>query len=522
MTRILPSITRRVLPFKALLAVLAGAFLSDVGAAAPTLRALVESRGSIVAGDVTINNFRTPLEWPIRYVDSPLVTDRGDRLSVTASQRADGSVDLVFTSIDPLTGLPAPQVSTRALGNDFTSFVTYDVVVTNPSRALHAVAAAYGPATSGYVYNSGYAYTGPASGSLFGMPVYETYLPPTVLPPALLPLIPASFATPQVSADFRGARLGHRWGLVPFSFGFGSIGTTDSLTVSLYLADALAPPAGATPRVETFHPDSVFLTSPAGPGGATVSLSSASQLLGAATQLTVLTVPASITVPEGSTYATWPVVGNNPSLLFSALATVTGTLGADTVQAYYQVFPNVYPPAAPVQPTLNIVKGGTGKGTVVSNNGLSCGSKCSVVIGAGANISFAAQPGSGSVFSSWGNACTGNQPATCTVLTVGADQFVVANFDAVAVGGGGGGGGGASFGLSIGRSNSGTVTSDVGGINCGNTCAAKFAQSTAVSLTATPIAGKSFVGWGGACSGTAPLCSLTVNGNLSVQANFSK
>jgi hypothetical protein len=31
-----------------------------------------------------------------------------------------------------------------------------------------------------------------------------------------------------------------------------------------------------------------------------------------------------------------------------------------------------------------------------------------------------------------------------------------------------------------------------------------------------------FVSWGGACSGTSPTCNLTVNSNLSVQANFSK
>ena len=43
-----------------------------------------------------------------------------------------------------------------------------------------------------------------------------------------------------------------------------------------------------------------------------------------------------------------------------------------------------------------------------------------------------------------------------------------------------------------------------------------------MTLTATPPAGKQFVSWGGACAGTANTCTVTVNANLSVQANFSK
>ena len=74
----------------------------------------------------------------------------------------------------------------------------------------------------------------------------------------------------------------------------------------------------------------------------------------------------------------------------------------------------------------------------------------------------------------------------------------------------------------IGRTNTGTVTSDVAGINCGSVCSAKFDAGTNVTLTATPPAGKTFVNWSGACSGTANICAVTVNSNLSVQAIFSK
>lgn len=100
----------------------------------PTLKSLVTARGSITVGDVTITNFRTPFEWPMVFVDGPAMPDRRDRTAVSATVVADGNVDPVFTAIDPLTGLPLPQVSATAVPNDYLAFVTYDVVVTNPGR----------------------------------------------------------------------------------------------------------------------------------------------------------------------------------------------------------------------------------------------------------------------------------------------------------------------------------------------------------------------------------------------------
>jgi subtilisin family serine protease len=48
----------------------------------------------------------------------------------------------------------------------------------------------------------------------------------------------------------------------------------------------------------------------------------------------------------------------------------------------------------------------------------------------------------------------------------------------------------------------GSVSSSPAGINCGSTCAAVFAPGAQVTLTATPAAGSTFVGWSGAgCSG---------------------
>jgi hypothetical protein len=65
----------------------------------------------------------------------------------------------------------------------------------------------------------------------------------------------------------------------------------------------------------------------------------------------------------------------------------------------------------------------------------------------------------------------------------------------------------------------GTVISNTGGINCGAICSATLLHATPVVLTATPNPGFAFAGFGGACTGLT--CSLTVDANKTVDANFS-
>gem|GEM_PF-2997876 len=59
-----------------------------------------------------------------------------------------------------------------------------------------------------------------------------------------------------------------------------------------------------------------------------------------------------------------------------------------------------------------------------------------------------------------------------------------------------------------------------GGISCGTTCSIPVTSGSSLTLTATSDAGTTFTGWGGACSGTWPTCTLTVNANTSVSAKF--
>jgi uncharacterized repeat protein (TIGR02543 family) len=170
---------------------------------------------------------------------------------------------------------------------------------------------------------------------------------------------------------------------------------------------------------------------------------------------------------------------------------------------------------------LSVTLNGKGKITSFSRN-INCGTVRSTTPVAGAANGWSelltATAGSGSTFTGWTGACSGTAP-TCSVIVNGL-VTAGATFTAIAGGGGGGGGGGAtSFKL---KSNNGTVTSTPAGINCGATCTATVAAGNAVALSALPPPGLAFLGWGGACSGTASTCTVVMNADTKVQANFSK
>ena len=158
---------------------------------------------------------------------------------------------------------------------------------------------------------------------------------------------------------------------------------------------------------------------------------------------------------------------------------------------------------------LIVTKSGTGT-VSASNRTISCGNACSTFTVNGAALTLTANPG-GNVFVGWDGACSGTAP-TCTLTANGLQQVSAAFLPQLT--------------LSVGRSNSGTVTAAPAGndrrINCPGDCSAKFTQNTTVTLTATPTAGKTFVNWSGACTGTAPTCTVFVTANASVQAVFSK
>jgi GH25 family lysozyme M1 (1,4-beta-N-acetylmuramidase) len=71
----------------------------------------------------------------------------------------------------------------------------------------------------------------------------------------------------------------------------------------------------------------------------------------------------------------------------------------------------------------------------------------------------------------------------------------------------------------------GSITDATGKIDCAATvtCSALYNPSDAVTLTATPDSGYSFVQWGGACAaaGSSPTCTVGILGAKTVTASFS-
>lgn len=60
-------------------------------------------------------------------------------------------------------------------------------------------------------------------------------------------------------------------------------------------------------------------------------------------------------------------------------------------------------------------------------------------------------------------------------------------------------------------------------LSCPGICGASYSYppGTEIELIATPAAGSTFLGWGGACSGSAPTCSLAMSGDEEGVATFS-
>ena len=154
---------------------------------------------------------------------------------------------------------------------------------------------------------------------------------------------------------------------------------------------------------------------------------------------------------------------------------------------------------------LNVVLNGSG---VVSSApaGINCGTACSATFAAGASVKLTAVPASGYTFTGWtGSGCTGT--STCTVV-LSASASVAATFTQQ------------KYTLSVSKTGSGTVTSDVGGVNCGAVCSASLTPDTRVVLSAAPGAGYTFTGWSGACTGTTT-CAVTMSAARAVTATFT-
>lgn len=185
-------------------------------------------------------------------------------------------------------------------------------------------------------------------------------------------------------------------------------------------------------------------------------------------------------------------------------------LGASYVNQPYESSP----PSNAV--SLKVSKGGTGSGTVTSSpTGINCGNTCTANFQIGTKVTLTAKASANSRFAGWGGACSGTR--SCSVTMSQARQ-VSATFNPLSSSTRQT----SSYTLTVNKVGNGTgvVTSNVSGINCGNTCSADYAGRKVVTLTATPGTGSRFTGWSGACRGTRT-CRVSMGQARIVTAVFN-
>jgi uncharacterized repeat protein (TIGR02543 family) len=153
--------------------------------------------------------------------------------------------------------------------------------------------------------------------------------------------------------------------------------------------------------------------------------------------------------------------------------------------------------------TISISGGGAVKG-----GDISCPSTCTATEPLNSTVTLTATPDAGYAFTGWSDACSGSAPA-CAV-TMDNDKTVTATFAAAPQ-------------LTVAVTGNGNVSGGSGAINCGsngNACSASFALNSTVTLTASPATGATFIGWSGACGGTATTCTALMSASKSVSATF--
>nr|WP_238787683.1 DUF4214 domain-containing protein [Thiospirillum jenense] len=76
------------------------------------------------------------------------------------------------------------------------------------------------------------------------------------------------------------------------------------------------------------------------------------------------------------------------------------------------------------------------------------------------------------------------------------------------------------FNLTVIKSGNGKITSEPSGIDCGTICNGHFAAGSVVELSVTPDDLYRFANWDGACHGSLPTCTVTLDQAQTVLANF--
>jgi Divergent InlB B-repeat domain len=78
------------------------------------------------------------------------------------------------------------------------------------------------------------------------------------------------------------------------------------------------------------------------------------------------------------------------------------------------------------------------------------------------------------------------------------------------------------FALGIaGGAGAGSVSADLPGIECSESCTSTWEAGSTITLTETPAENMRFAGWSGACSGLSPVCTVTIDAAKNATATFA-
>ena len=125
-------------------------------------------------------------------------------------------------------------------------------------------------------------------------------------------------------------------------------------------------------------------------------------------------------------------------------------------------------------------------------------------------MNVTASPDANSLLANWSGACSGN--SNPCIITMDGDKSVTANFVL-----------GKKLTATLAGTGTGSVASADGALSCASAaspCSALFLPGASVVLTGNPDASSLFGSWGGACSGSTNTCTVTMDADKPVTANF--
>ena len=214
-----------------------------------------------------------------------------------------------------------------------------------------------------------------------------------------------------------------------------------------------------------------------------------------------------ITVPTAESVTTRGAqLTGSTDFLGQAHATLDRYAGLEARVAQDLTVPGTDPPTS-VPASARMTLGINGQGSIALSPGsYGCGrGTCPIQLPANHAFAAAATPADGWGFSGWSGACSG---AGACMFTLTHDNWLNALFIQTSL----------AFHIRI--VGPGTVTMSPSRPACTGDCAPNFPPGTVVTLTAAPLSGAIFLGWGGECSGTGP-CTVTVRSTSGVTADFA-